>query len=90
MEDDLKKIMKPKTIKNKRVVAPLRVTLLFCFLGTFPLKQIFLVRIQDILKTKHPLMKRQILGKHFVSAQSAESLMFEGNTSFKTVHFNLS
>ena len=27
MEDDLKKIMQPKTIKNKRVVAPLRVTL---------------------------------------------------------------
>ena len=29
MEDDLKKIMQSKTIKNKRVVAPLRVTLLF-------------------------------------------------------------
>ena len=28
MEDDLKKIMQSKTIKNKRVVAPLRVTLL--------------------------------------------------------------
>ena len=27
MEDDLKKIMQPKTMKNKRVVAPLRVTL---------------------------------------------------------------
>ena len=29
MEDDLKKIMQPKTIKNKRVVAPLRVTLYY-------------------------------------------------------------
>ena len=29
MEDDLKKIMQPKIIKNKRVVAPLRVTLFY-------------------------------------------------------------
>ena len=31
MEDNLKKIMQPKTIKNKRVVAPLRVTLLYSY-----------------------------------------------------------
>ena len=30
MEDDLKKIMQQKTIKNKRVVAPFRVTLYQC------------------------------------------------------------
>ena len=38
MEDDLKKIMQPKTIKNKRVVAPLQVTLYF---SSYASKDIF-------------------------------------------------
>ena len=35
MEDDRNKIMQPKTFKNKRVVAPLRVTLFQAILRTF-------------------------------------------------------